>query len=454
MTVVITDELVDEFDAEQAAARAAADAAPSPSAPTWAAEVVDAASRATEPGLVGLSDAELLSAELDLAHARDVLAAAEARVLAEVDTRNATDADLGVRAGTWLSRRRHAPLGKSRWRVRVARRLADDFGEMWKAVCAGEIGWDHVEAVVAVANPRNTDGLVCAQWQLITAARSMTWGEWHRHLKILAETELDPDGPEPEWNITDNQLWATRLWDGTTQLKGQLVGAESEELRTALDVEMERVFRNFQTQVAAAPDDLSMPPESTIRAIALVNLVRLGAGASPDHQASGAQVTVTVHASDPLAPDTPDAATLQDGTRRQLLCDSALTAVIVDKLGNPLDVGRTKPLATPAMRDAVFARDGGCTNRGCESPPRRIRYHHVHHRERGGPTRVSVLAGVCDLCHGIAHRNGWSVTMTDDQWTIWQTPSGHRYWGQRHGTTRSDPLPPRDAVPVRPDRSP
>jgi len=60
------------------------------------------------------------------------------------------------------------------------------------------------------------------------------------------------------------------------------------------------------------------------------------------------------------------------------LCDCAMTRVVMDGDGLPLDVGRSRRMFTPAQRVAVVARDRQCAWNGCSTV---ARYCHVHHMQ-------------------------------------------------------------------------
>ena len=67
--------------------------------------------------------------------------------------------------------------------------------------------------------------------------------------------------------------------------------------------------------------------------------------------------------------------------------------------------------------------------------------HHCIHDHHGGTTDLCNLVCLCRHHHGVAHRNGWSVRVDADGWAIFTTPSGQRFWGQRHGRQREGPAP-------------
>ena len=135
---------------------------------------------------------------------------------------------------------------------------------------------------------------------------------------------------------------------------------------------------------------------------------------------------------------------LADGSTRTLRCDPELYAVVVDSLGVPLDLGRHARLAGTAQRRAIAARDGGCAFPGCDAPIAWADMHHIEPFEHGGATDLRNLVALCRRHHGVTHRKGWCMHATDDGWFYWITPSGQRFWSQRHHRRRAGPAPPAD----------
>ena len=58
-------------------------------------------------------------------------------------------------------------------------------------------------------------------------------------------------------------------------------------------------------------------------------------------------------------------------------------------------------IATPSQRQALIARDQGCSFPGCDIPPACCETHHVIEFQHGGKTSVDTLALAC----GHHHRN-------------------------------------------------
>jgi hypothetical protein len=129
------------------------------------------------------------------------------------------------------------------------------------------------------------------------------------------------------------------------------------------------------------------------------------------------------------------------------LCDARFQALVLDAEGLPLSMGRSVRLFEPHQRRAIAIRDGGCVMPGCTQPVRASHIHHIEEHERDqGPTDVVNGAGLCARDHGVPHRAGWDMFMTADGWPWFRTPTGHTFWGQRHGHQREGPTPDRRAA--------
>jgi hypothetical protein len=126
---------------------------------------------------------------------------------------------------------------------------------------------------------------------------------------------------------------------------------------------------------------------------------------------------------------------------RRLACDSALTRVLVTRhpsdhddpgdhhLGGapsqPLDLGRTTRVVTPAQCTALAVRVGGGVVPDCQRPLAWCEAHHLISWLEGGPTDLANLALVCRAHHHRAvHEGDWRLARAPDgRWTRYPTPS-------------------------------
>ena len=80
----------------------------------------------------------------------------------------------------------------------------------------------------------------------------------------------------------------------------------------------------------------------------------------------------------------------------------------------PLDLGRATRVVSPAQRQALAVRDGGCVFPGCRRPVGWCEAHHVWHWLDGGPTDLGNLALVCREHHRAIHDGGWHLARGPD----------------------------------------
>ena len=115
-----------------------------------------------------------------------------------------------------------------------------------------------------------------------------------------------------------------------------------------------------------------------------------------------------------------DGTVLSPQTVRRLACDASIIPMVLGTRGQPLDVGRTKRLVTPALLAALWARDKACTFPGCGRPPQWTDAHHVRHWVDGGPTALLNLALLCAHHHTWVHQHDLTATVTA-YYVTWRT---------------------------------
>ncbi|ASR56437.1 HNH endonuclease signature motif containing protein [Cellulomonas sp. PSBB021] len=139
------------------------------------------------------------------------------------------------------------------------------------------------------------------------------------------------------------------------------------------------------------------------------------------------------------------------------LCDCAMTRVVMDERGVPLDVGRTRRMFTPAQRRAVVVRDQVCAWNGCSVAPAYCQVHHIAwwHRDGGRSDLANALL-LCDFHHHEVHRLDLTVVREPvgrqgraESAERPGTPTRARYtFSDRTGRPRNSP--PRPPRPPRP----
>lgn len=106
------------------------------------------------------------------------------------------------------------------------------------------------------------------------------------------------------------------------------------------------------------------------------------------------------------------------------LCATGTASAIVDRHGNPLDLGREARLFTAKQRAALGVRDGGCVWPGCDRPPAYCEAHHCDHWADGGRTDCDVGVLLCRFHHLNLHNGGWRITRTKARGAELHPPGG------------------------------
>jgi len=413
--------------------------------------------RAAGEDLSMLGDDELLATVVGLEAARSAMEVAEARALAEVHARKVTDRCFGHRTASWVAAQVKVDRRKVAARLAAGMRLRR-VGEVTDAVATGLLSADHAEVLAeAVANPRVGDQVELTVGVWIELAGSTSFADWAHQLRSMVVLLDDDGGYDPDREVGRNRLKLTPLPDGSVTLVGELVGEQALVVRQCVEAHADRLFHRLSGQAKACPE-LAVPTRATLLALALAELVLRGSTVDLEHSDGPAtDVTLIIEATKTHNTDTdatersplvqrcgpaltPDGFPVPHPVAEVLLCDPIITALIVDSLGVPLDLGREVRLADRRQRRALGRRDGGCVFPGCDAPTGWCDAHHVTWWHDGGPTDIDNLALLCRYHHGVVHRRGWTMTATTDQWFTVTTRSGQTLHSQRHRGRRPNPL--------------
>lgn len=177
-----------------------------------------------------------------------------------------------------------------------------------------------------------------------------------------------------------------------------------------------------------APDGSPDPRDADQRAYDAVKTVLSRGLAHPGAPATSARASVIITLqADPAtgAPTgTAQPATggpgLRAGAAGRYACIGDLTPVVLGPLGEPLDLGRTRRLATPGQFKALLVRDQHCTYPGCTVPGTWCEAHHLLWWCRGGGTDLVLLVLLCPRHHTVVHDNDLTATVVGDNVT-WDT---------------------------------
>ena len=406
--------------------------------------------RLAAQGLDGLTDVALAEGVLRLRRLANRVDGHWLAWLAAVDARGAAGADQGVQAGStagWLRNRLHLGAGTAASLVRTARALfRGPLTGTAQALADGELSPGHAQVLAAGTQDLPDHLAADAEPVLLEAARRLDPPRLRRviaHLRLVA----DPDGADTQAEHRHQQrgLWLSPTWEGMVAVNGLLDPEAGQTLLAALEP-LARPSNAHDTRSGGQR-----------RADALAELARrsLERGRLPQTGGVRPQLLVTVdldsllgHPSHPgLAGEVGGPWPLDPEACRRLACDGAVTRVLVTRhrtnpshhpgdeaslaaqlraaatrlppaLGGgptqPLEVGRTSRVVTPAQRAALVVRDGGCTVAGCDRSPAWCEAHHLRHWLHGGPTDLANLALLCRAHHRAVHEGGWRLTRGPD----------------------------------------
>ena len=175
---------------------------------------------------------------------------------------------------------------------------------------------------------------------------------------------------------------------GMVRLDGDLDPESGETVITAL--------RSLTDPGNLNPTDTRTPRQRRADALVDISRAHLDQGDTPVSGGERPHVTLTVsidalegRAGKPC--ELTETGVITPHAARRPACDAALTPMITNNLGAPIDVGQQTRSIPPAIRRALIARDGGCTAPGCGRPARWTDTHHIVHWADGGPTNLDNL---------------------------------------------------------------
>jgi hypothetical protein len=239
-----------------------------------------------------------------------------------------------------------------------------------------------------------------------------------RGLRVLAQrvvATLFPDGREPKdedgGHRADRDLTLCAEPDGSGYLKARLTPACLAIWQAALTP--------LAKKPAADPigGDPRTPGQRWHDAFEEAGRRLLASGDLPDHAGVHTKLIVTIGLKD-LEQRIGRATTHHGGTLTvdealRLAAGQEVVPVVLGDGGGILAYGRKYRLATKGQRDALFARDRGCSFPECSKPAAKSEVHHVTDWVKGGRTNIDSLALACGFHNNETPRLGWQTLMID-----------------------------------------
>ncbi|HEX6445348.1 MAG TPA: DUF222 domain-containing protein [Streptosporangiales bacterium] len=240
-------------------------------------------------------------------------------------------------------------------------------------------------------------------------AREADPGLLRRHAQVLT-SYLDPDGVLTE----EREQWARESFTVSPEVHGMYLGTWWMTAQTKNLVDTVIGPLAMPTGSKAAPDPRG-PEKRRADAMARVVQHALNTGDLPVVAGRRPQVTLTTSVADLLLGQ--GVARLNHGdlvsmdTVIQTLCDADVNLAVFGGPGELLYYGRTRRTAPPALKQALFVRDGGCAF-GCDTPLEYLDAHHVQEWAKDhGHTDINQMCLVCGIEHGWIHHDGWQIQM-------------------------------------------
>ncbi|MFD6177457.1 MULTISPECIES: HNH endonuclease signature motif containing protein [unclassified Isoptericola] len=369
------------------------------------------------------------------------LDAARLRVLPVVEGEGWWAVDGARSFAHWLALAEGVSPATAHRDVRTTRTLRDVLPATASAALAGEIGADHVRAMVDVAptSEARRAALAAAVVQpspeadapeepgpvpgvpagptgeelLVSLADRRSAGQFRRLVKRFAHV-ADPESDERGYARAREKefLEVSPTWDGY-HVAGFLTLEHGQAVRAALDAVVgrpaaddprtptQRRGQGLADLARIALDNAAVGSGASVRPHLQVSVsfTELQALAREVRGADGADGLVVTRAGEGGAtagtpagidprrlagpeqdslPTFPDHdAPLPPSLLRRLACDSEVTRVVFGADSTVLDVGRSRRTVTGQLRRAVIARDRHCSWPGCDEPPQRCEVHHA-----------------------------------------------------------------------------
>jgi Domain of unknown function (DUF222) len=374
---------------------------------------------ALRSGIQELVDEDLalvddMSLEGDVSEISRVIGLLEAQKLrrvAEVDRRRTYTRDGGVSITAWLARTCEIGSGTAGREVGVARRLAS-MPLTWEAFSAGDISLAKV-GILSSACEAHPERFGSDESLLVGLSPQLTVGEFRRAVSYWRNLQDEDRANLEVMEMRERSfLHISRTWAGMVRLDGQLDPESGEIVLEAIAAVTSEADRAADSTARAGG---TVETAAQRRAHALVDLCRrsLDAGSTVvggvrphvkvtvDYETLARRVGTTCELS--------KTGTITPETARRLACDAGVSRVIVGPDSEPLDVGRTHRMFTPAQRRALTIRDKGCRFPHCDRPPDWCDGHHVTHWVDGGETSLANAVLLCRRHHVLVHEGAYHI---------------------------------------------
>ena len=317
----------------------------------------------------------------------------------------------------------HGGLTSREARDVVSRGLVTEVApEMGAVLASGSTTAAHVDALgrgLKIAGAER-DAFMAHLPELVEASTTMTASQFDQLVKETAKSVVADDGLSTFERQKRETFFKMRTEaDGCLSVSGKFDPISASILKSKIGRFVEAMFHSGDKEV---PVEV-MPwiePNDHRQAQALIALVN---GASESVSDAPTRAEIVVHV---------DLETLQHGlhaggtcrtalgadlpveTVRRLACEAEILPVVLDGRSVPIDVGRSKRLATVHQRRALEAIHPTCAIPDCEVIFDHCNVHHIDYWENGGSTDLNNMVPLCSRHHHAAHEGGWKLQLDPD----------------------------------------
>ena len=314
----------------------------------------------------------------------------------------------------------HGGLTSREAREVVSRGLVTEVApEMGAVLASGDTTAAHVDALgrgLKIAGAER-DEFMAHLPELVEASTTMTASQFDQLVKETAKSVVVDDGLSTFERQKRETFFKMRTEaDGCLSVSGKFDPISASILKSKIGRLVENMFHSGDREI---PVDV-MPwiePNDHRQAQALIALVN---GASETVSDVTARAEIVVHV---------DLETLKSGlhaggtcrtalgadlpveTVRRLACEAEILPVVLDGRSVPIDVGRSKRLATVHQRRALEAMHPTCAIPDCEVIFDHCNVHHIDYWENGGSTDLNNMIPLCSRHHHAAHEGGWKLKL-------------------------------------------
>ena len=306
----------------------------------------------------------------------------------------------------WLAWRCGLSMSAAREKVRTAQALRA-LPAISAAFADGRLSYSKVRALTRVAHEHDEDLLLA--YALDATASQVE--ERCRQIRNTAPESID--AARQAWERRSVSI-SRNLARGTVLISVELPAEDGELIAKALDSAVAAgdaaIGIEFDGDREGTGSDWRAQQADALVAIAKAYL---GGGAGEGGSATDNHLVI-LHVDEKSLRGGIGRSDLPLETVRRLTCDCSLVAVIDDKYGSPLDVGRKQRNVSTPLRRALWSRDRGCTFPGCGNK-RFVDAHHIDHWARGGETTTENLTLLCTYHHRLLHEGGFSIRRDADE---------------------------------------